>query len=172
MPEQAFNPAAAALLPKSVLWCGGNIAAAVIFTTVIVRFIGVFILNGLFNIYGGVGALSVLNLTYARSALVVEPVLTLVGVALGSWFGVRYITKRARIDPQKITRVAIVAATIPLAFFLLFVVLDLVGGSVINEASQFPVASFIVNLLVAPIIFFVVKRSLKNRGAYTTPTTS
>lgn len=133
---------------KSVLWIGANIAAGILIITLIIRFIG----SGIFWRF-------IAGNTVMEIGLGI--VLLLVGVWLGSMFGVKYVARRSRINLEKIKKISITAVVIPFVFFLLFIILDIWIASTELEEFKFPLDSLIATLIAAVAIFFFVRRYLR-----------
>ena len=133
---------------KSAFWIGVNIGAGVLIISLIIRFIGGIIFSG-FVAGNFVGE------------IILAVILLLVGAWLGSLFGVRYVTKRSRINLEKIKKISIIAAVLPLIFFVFWRILDLYVAFGRGETFVFPVDLLITTIVVAIAIFFFVRRSLQ-----------
>ena len=133
---------------KSALWIGANIAGGVMLIIFLVRFIGGIILGPFFskNI--------ILNIIFGI-------ILLLIGSYFGSIFGVRYVTKRAKINIEKIKSISIVTAVVPFLFLLLWVGLDIYTSLSGVEKFVFPLDSLIATVIVAIVVFFLVRNSLQ-----------
>jgi hypothetical protein len=135
---------------KSALWIGGNIAGGVMIVIFLIRFIGGIILGPFFS----------KNIILS---IIFGIILLLIGSYFGSIFGVRYVTKRAKISIEKIKSISIVAAVIPFLFLLLWVVLDLYLS--LSKVEKFILSheleSLIATIIVAIVVFFVVRNSLQ-----------
>jgi len=139
------------ILPiKSTLWISGNIAAGIIFVTFLTRIIGGFIFSSL--VAGNI----ILQIIFSVLFL-------LVGIYLGTNFGVGYVVRRTQIDPQKIDKIGTTTAMFPFAFFLLFLILDIFVAFSSGEEFKFPLDSLIALLLSIPIVIFLVRRFLKQK---------
>ncbi|OGZ47253.1 MAG: hypothetical protein A3J54_01460 [Candidatus Ryanbacteria bacterium RIFCSPHIGHO2_02_FULL_45_13b] len=88
---------------KSSLWIGGNIAAVIIFSSFILRFVA----SALFG--------SVL-----QQSAVASLVLVLVLLVLGGWLGVMYVQNKTRINSASIFSISLIAAGIPFLIYALF----------------------------------------------------
>jgi len=133
---------------KSALWIGSNIAGGVMLIIFLVRFIGEIILSPFFskNI--------ILNIIFGI-------ILLLIGSYFGNIFGIRYVTKRAKINIEKIKSISIVAAVIPFLFLLLWTGLDIYISLSGVEKFVFPLDSLIATIIVAIVTFFLARNSLQ-----------
>jgi len=133
---------------KSAFWIGVNIGAGVLIISLIIRFIGEIIFSGFVagNLVG---------------EIILAIILLLVGAWLGSLFGVHYATKRSRINREKIKKISIITAVLPLIFFVFWRILDLYVALGRGEAFIFPVDSLITTVVVTTAIFFFVRRFLQ-----------
>lgn len=130
---------------KGVFWIGANIGASIVIITLIVDSIGLIIFRGFI-----VG--TILGL-----------ILTLVGVWLGSIFGIKYVVKRSRINPDKIKNISLVAFIIPAAYFLIQAILgpyvEIAMGK--EERFIFPTGPLIILIVVLIIFSFFIRHSLR-----------
>lgn len=143
---------------KSTAWIGGNIAAAVIFIALIVRFVGWVIVRFVDLVITG-GFITANRL----GEIALSIVFLFLGVFLGVKFAVGYVKRRSLIEEEKIRIISGIAAIIPLALVILFVFLDILifkegGEEVINFAD------LIINLIsafsVSVLIYFLVRHYL------------
>lgn len=147
MEEQIKNDT---LPEKSPLWIGANIAGGVMLIIFLVRFIGGIILGPFLS------KEIVLRVIFGT-------ILLLIGSYLGSIFGVRYVTKRAKINIEKIKSISIIAAVIPFLFLLLWVGLDIyISLSGVEKFSFLEqLDSLIATVIVVIVTFFLVRNSLQ-----------
>lgn len=135
---------------KSTAWISGNIAAAIIFVALIIRFVGGII----------IGAFTIANTVVG---IILNVVFIFLGVFLGVKFAVGYVKRRSLIKEEKIRIISGIAAIVPLALVILFVFLDILifkGGG--EEVTNF--ADLIINLIsafsVSILIYFLVRHYL------------
>jgi len=133
---------------KSTLWIGANIGAGILVITVIIRFIGGIIFAGF------VAENKILNVALGI-------ILLLIGIWLGTMFGIRYVVKRSQINLEKINNISIVAATIPFIFFLLWMIIDLYIAFAGKEKFVLDINWLIGTILSAIVAFFFVRHSLR-----------
>lgn len=133
------------LSTKSSWWSGLNIGAGILIVSFLVRFVGNIILGGLAeeNFFMG---------------LILSIVFLLLGVWLGSMFGVNYVTKRSRINSQEITKISMIASLLPVVSFLFWLFLDMFTV----EEFVFPKDILLATIIGAVAAFFLVKKSLKS----------
>lgn len=129
---------------KGALWSGLNIGAGILIVAFLVRFVGNMIFGKFVsgNFFLG---------------LILGIVFLLVGVWLGSIFGVNYVSKRSRINPTEITKISTIAALLPVVFLLFWTFLDVFTA----EEFVFPTETLVATIIGAVAAFFLVKRSLK-----------
>jgi hypothetical protein len=135
---------------KSALWIGGNIAGGVMIIIFLVRFIGGIILGPFFS----------KNIILS---MIFGIILLLIGSYFGSIFGVRYVTKKAKVNIEKIKSISIVAAVVPFLFLLLWVGVDIyISFSGVEKfVSSRELESLIATIIVGIAVFFFVRNSLR-----------
>ena len=131
---------------KSILWIASNIAAGALLTNMIIKFVGGIIFS----------RFVVENFALE---LVCAVVIILIGAWFGSKFGVRYVTKRSIINPNKIDNISKIAAIIPF-IFLLFIVIDNIYVSSAGVEKFDLLSNLFATLIFTIAVFYLCKKFL------------
>jgi len=150
--EQEEQVKKEALPKKSAAWIGANIGA------------GVLIVNFLVNLVGGI----VLSLLMIKS-FIVSLVVSLAGIWLGTLFGVKYVVRRAEIIMEQVQKISLIAAAVPLVFFLFGVGLNFFTASSGVEEYAFSISELVSAAIVTVIVFFLARYYLQ-KAAKSAPT--
>jgi len=142
--EQEEQVKKEALPKKSAAWIGANIGA------------GVLIVNFLVNLAGGV----ILSLLMIKS-FIVSLVVSLAGIWLGTLFGVKYVVRRAEIIMEQVQKISLIAAAVPLVFFLFGVGLNFFTASSGVEEYAFSISELVSAAIVTVIVFFLARYYLQ-----------
>lgn len=130
---------------KSTLWVGFNIGAGILIISFLVKFSGSII-------FGGFVSESFFG------ELILSKTLLLVGIWLGSIFGVNYVKKRSRIDLRKVNNISMSAALLLIIFHLLWIFVNIYT---LGEKFVFPTETLITTVVGAAVAFFFVRNFLK-----------